>query len=172
MHQDTIEPNARYDALDLLEADHRQIEALFEDFDQAQTEPEAGAVLSRLLSSLVIHGQLEHAVFYPALRRSGPASDPTLLEAERDHEWLEECIAQLQEDGEHQRPCRARVGVLRQYVQRHVQIEEAQLIPLARGCGLDMTSLGRALCSRRRRLLEFSVAADLERVSGLVIPAA
>lgn len=167
MQQDTRETSAQRDALDILQTEHRQIEALFEAFDRAQSEHEAGRILGVLLSSLSVHAQLEHAVFYPALRQAGPISDEAIVAAERDHAWLEECIAQLQEDGEQQRPCRARVDVLRQYVHRHVAMEEARLMPLARGAGLDLDSLGKALSSRRRRLLEYSLAPDLARASGL-----
>ncbi|MBW3551182.1 MAG: hemerythrin domain-containing protein [Proteobacteria bacterium] len=164
--------NARWNAVDYIETDHRLVEALFEEFEQTASDDDAAKVLERLLTRLALHGQLEHALLYPALRRFGPALGRSIDEAERDHAALDECIAQILEDNEQRRPCRARVSVLKQYVSGHVQREETHLLPMARICGIDLEALGDALYSRHQRLLAFGLTPGVSAQGGMPAHAA
>jgi hemerythrin superfamily protein len=55
------------DAIQMLKADHRQVQKLFEQFHAASPEEQA-QIANRLFTELDIHSTLEEELFYPALQ--------------------------------------------------------------------------------------------------------
>ncbi len=54
------------DAIELLESDHRHVEAWFADFDSATTMARRQTLAERICRALRIHMRIEEEIFYPA----------------------------------------------------------------------------------------------------------
>src|SRR3546814_5819827 len=56
------------DATHILAADHRAVEALFEEFKKASGADRKAKIAEKICTELKIHAQIEEEVFYPALK--------------------------------------------------------------------------------------------------------
>ena len=56
------------DALQMLAADHRKVEELFEKFESARGGAARGKIVRQICEELTIHTMIEEQVFYPAVR--------------------------------------------------------------------------------------------------------
>src|ERR1051325_5107402 len=115
-------------ALDLLEQDHREAEALF---DQFEHDEDARPELARKIClALTVHSLIEEEVFYPAAREAG--IDALLDEAEVEHAAAKQLIAEIERMRPTNRLFAATVTVLGEYVRHHIEEEEGQLFPALR----------------------------------------
>ena len=80
------------DAIALLKADHRAVEALFEDFKKARGAARKAAIVHQLCVDLTVHTMIEEEIFYPACR--GKIEDSTLDEAYVEHDGAKLMIAE------------------------------------------------------------------------------
>ncbi len=146
------------DAIDLLEADHRQLEELFDRYDHADFADKR-ALASTICVALKVHARIEEDLFYPAALETTGAAD-LLAEAQVEHEVARELIAQIEQGQPGDPMFDARVRVLGEYVGHHMIEEEDEIFPLCREGGLDLAALGRDLAARRRALLHGLAAPD------------
>ena len=58
------------DAIKLLMADHKEVDALFKKFEKAKDDEDAGkdAIVKKICDELSVHAQIEEEIFYPATR--------------------------------------------------------------------------------------------------------
>src|SRR5689334_4687809 len=114
------------DALDLLKADHAEVKKLFQQFEKFKKEDNLEGMeetAQAACAALTVHAQIEEEIFYPALREAGNADD-ALDEADIEHSHVKELVQQIEgadADADH---FSARVKVLSEYVQHHVDEEE------------------------------------------------
>ena len=57
-------------AIELLEADHREVEALFEQYEELEDRPKKELLALKICLSLQVHAQIEEEIFYPAARKA------------------------------------------------------------------------------------------------------
>ena len=72
------------DVTHILAADHRAVEALFEEFEKASSTERKAKIAEKICTELKIHAQVEEEVFYPALK--GKIDDDLLKEAYVEHD--------------------------------------------------------------------------------------
>ena len=121
------------DAIKLIKDDHRKVERLFKEFEGLghRARKSKMKLLGQIIDELKAHTRLEEAFFYPALRECADA-EGLVLEAYEEHEVVNYVIAGLESiDADHER-FDARVTVLGELVQHHVDEEEKELLPRAR----------------------------------------
>lgn len=143
------------DVLDLLEADHRRVQALLDDFeDSGGDEAEQIELAQQICDELRVHARVEEELFYPAARRALDEDGVRLLdEALVEHSTAEDLIAKVAASDPSDALFRARVRVLGVYVEHHLVEEESELFALVRTSSLDRRALGAALQARREELL-------------------
>jgi hemerythrin superfamily protein len=117
------------DAFELLKADHRKVEALFKEIESAPSQSKAD-LFTQLKSELDRHANIEEAILYPALENSEETRDIT-LEAYEEHKVVKEMLAQL-ESATPDETWSAKLSVLRENVEHHVEEEEGELFSKAR----------------------------------------
>ncbi|MCC2672047.1 MAG: hypothetical protein K0Q72_4519 [Armatimonadetes bacterium] len=120
------------DAVQILKKDHRAVEDLFKQF----AETGDGAIKTRaklaeqIFHELEVHTKAEEEIFYPAVRKVADDEGSELLdEAYEEHHVVDLLIAELRamtpED-----PCyRAKMTVLCENVQHHIEEEEEEMLP-------------------------------------------
>lgn len=143
---------AALNAIDILTADHREVEALFTKVRQPTCiGKEREALVGEICLALKNHAAVEEEVAYPAFRAAGVDS-PILDEAEVEHDSIKQLIASLQSMGVNDQRYDARVTVLGEYVKHHVREEEGKMFPLAQASGADLEAIGRNLIEVKRQL--------------------
>ena len=145
-------------ALDVLQKDHKQVDALFKRFDRLEDgSPEEKEQLVReICSMLTVHAQIEEEIFYPALRDALEDDDEAMSlldEADVEHSSLKSLVEQLEEADAEEELFDAKVTVLEEYVKHHVAEEEGELFPKAKKAKeLDLAALGERLSARKAEL--------------------
>jgi len=149
------------DAIDLLDADHLAVHALFQSYREL-VRARANALQRRALAEeicmeLTIHARLEEELFYPAVRDA--LNDSELLdEAEDAHGSQREFIAQILTAHADDALYDAKVFVLEEYVERHVQQEREQVFNRVLASRLDLQSMARTISVRKEELRAVSDA--------------
>jgi hemerythrin superfamily protein len=149
------------DAIDLLDADHLAVNALFQSYREL-VRKRAGAIKRRALAEeicmeLTIHAKLEEELFYPAVREA-LCDDDLVDEAEDQHGSQRDFVAQILSAPPDDELYDARVAVLSEYVERHVRQEREEVFNRVLATRLDLQSLARAITARRAELREVSDA--------------
>jgi hemerythrin superfamily protein len=149
------------DAIDLLDADHLAVHALFQSYRElvrtAAPALQRRALAEEICMELTIHARLEEELFYPAVRES-LHDDELVDEAEDQHGSQREFIAQILSTSPDDPLYDARVAVLEEYVERHVGQEREQVFNRALASRLDLQSLARAITVRKEELRSVSEA--------------
>ncbi len=117
-------------ALDYLASQHREIEALFEALDSAENSAEKQDLFDTLADTLTIHTRIEEQYFYPAVRER--KTDELVMEAFGEHTGIKRLLADMLETDPDDTLFDAKLAVLREQVERHVEEEENDLFPAAR----------------------------------------
>src|SRR5215208_6678049 len=81
------------DAFELLKADHRKVEELFEELESASGKTKI-SVFNQIKTELELHTQLEEKIFYPALEKPSETHDLT-LEAYEEHDVVKKLLREL-----------------------------------------------------------------------------
>ncbi len=117
------------DAIELLESQHREVEALFRKCEKANGEAKR-QLFEKIADALAVHAAIEEKHFYPATR--GARSEDLLQEAVEDHLAMKRIIADLLEMDPAEAQFDAKIKMLQDLVERHVQEEEGSLFGRAR----------------------------------------
>src|SRR4051812_3956612 len=86
--------NKKSDAASLLKADHRTVESVFEQFEEAQEPEEKRKLVQQVCLELIVHTRLEEEIFYPACREKS-VEDDLMDEAQVEHDGAKVLIADL-----------------------------------------------------------------------------
>jgi hemerythrin superfamily protein len=166
-HKTAMEQTPGQDAIELLMADHRRVARLFAEFNALKGDggDEAkSALVAQICQELTVHTAIEEEIFYPAVRKA-IEDDDLMDEALVEHAGAKELIAQLRAARADDDLYDAKVTVLGEQIDHHVQEEEGSMFPQARGSGIDTLSLGAALLERKAELLDNPVTPPVTTVA-------
>ena len=141
------------DAIALLKEDHRTVENLFAQFEKASGENKKQTIAEQICLELSVHAKIEEEIFYPACE--GKVDEDLLKEAYVEHDGAKLLIAQIMEGGPNDEFYDAKVAVLQEQIEHHVEEEEKRMEGMfsqARRAGLDMEELGVQLAARKNEL--------------------
>jgi hypothetical protein len=150
------------DATHILAADHRAVEALFEEFEKANGTERKAKIAVRICTELKIHAQIEEEIFYPALK--GKIDDDLLKEAYVEHDGAKILINEIVASGPSDEFFEAKVTVLSEEIKHHVKEEEKQhdnMFQQARAADVDLDALGERMLARREELKRQAETAGL-----------
>lgn len=142
-------------AAEILKADHRRVESLFEKYEKAGDSREKRELAQDVCEELIIHTLLEEEVFYPACREAGVDED-ILNEAQVEHDGAKVMIADLL-NSRRGTYFDAKVIVLSEYIKHHVREEEkprSGVLAQAKKKGVNMDEVGARLQQRKAELTE------------------
>jgi hemerythrin superfamily protein len=144
-------------AIELLAADHRKVEGLFEEYESEKEgdEDTKRELALQICNELTAHAQLEEELFYPWLRENLDEEDMEMLEeAYVEHASAKDLIAQIQAASEIDEAFDAKVKVLSEYVKHHVQEEEGEIFPEVRGEQEELDELGQEMHARKAEIMQ------------------
>ena len=142
------------DAVALLKEDHRTVEDLFAKFEKAGGDRRKKEIAEQICVELSVHAMIEEEIFYQACE--GKIEEDLLKEAYVEHDGAKVLIGQIMRGGPDDEFYDAKVKVLQEQIEHHVEEEERRLEGMfsqARKAGLDMDALGAQLAARKVELL-------------------
>src|ERR1700712_4125441 len=154
------------DAIALLKADHRKVEGLFEKFEAAKSDSKKKGLADQICLELTVHTKIEEDIFYPACK--GEVEEDLLKEAYVEHDGAKVLIAEIDAGGPDDEFYDAKVKVLSEMIEHHVEEEEKRvegMFAQARKAGLDMDALGEQMAAEKEQRIAS------EQKSGLPRPA-
>jgi hemerythrin superfamily protein len=139
-------------AIDLLEGQHREVEDLFEEFEEAKKGRKRDVFL-QIADKLAVHAAIEEKHFYPSLRTDD--TEDLLLESAEEHLAVKRVIADLLKLDEGDETFEAKVTLLKEQVAHHVSEEEEELFPRAEDLldEITMDALEQEMVSTQEELL-------------------
>ena len=140
------------DAIKLLKDDHKEVKAYFKQYEDLEDDGEKQALADKICLALTVHAQIEEEIFYPAAREAID-DDDLLDEAEVEHASAKQLIAEIQSMKAGDRLFDAKVTVLGEYIDHHVEEEEKEMFPEGRESDLDLKALGVQLAARKAELM-------------------
>ena len=144
------------DAPALLTADHENVKRLFKEYEelaeQGAAPEEREALAAMICAELTIHTRIEEEIFYPAIREI-LGDDDMLAEAVVEHSAAKDLIGQLADMSASEELFDAKVKVLSEQIEHHVEEEHDEMFPKVTASKLDTVELGRRLYLRRQELV-------------------
>jgi len=145
---------AGIDAVELLKKQHREVEDLFEQFDKLgdSAKDKKKKLADQICNALTMHTMIEEEIFYPATRAAGGEEEETedmVDEAVVEHASAKDLIAQIQDMSPDDDLYDAKVKVLSEMIDHHVEEEEKEMFPKTRKLKLDMQILGEEMKARQ-----------------------
>jgi hemerythrin superfamily protein len=122
------------DAITYLKDDHRNVEQLFKQFEQAgeRAHVQKRQIVDRIIEELSVHTAIEEQVFYPVARAAVPDTEDIVLESLEEHHIVKWLLSELVDmDPAHER-FGAKVTVLIENVRHHIEEEERDFFPKVR----------------------------------------
>lgn len=121
------------DAFELLKKDHEKVSGIFEKLDSTtergvKTREE---LFTQLKQELDVHAHIEETILYPVLKESDETEDIT-LEAYEEHSVVKQLLAELEAMPKDDESWGAKLTVLKENVEHHVEEEEGDMFKSAR----------------------------------------
>lgn len=125
---------AATDAIELLEADHRRMQALLKRGEQttARGVKVRTELLDTLTRELNAHELIEEKVLYPALQ-SHPQAKDIVLEGYQEHHVADVLVKELHGLAESDEDWGPKFKVLKENIDHHIKEEEGEMFRTARG---------------------------------------
>jgi hemerythrin superfamily protein len=114
-------------AIKMLELQHREVANLFEKIEQARKADTKERYFIQLADSLAIHATIEEHHFYPAVREK--RTEDILLESLEEHLAIKRVLSDLLDVDIDDETFDAKLAVLKEEVEHHVEEEEKDLFP-------------------------------------------
>jgi hemerythrin superfamily protein len=115
----------------LLKKQHREVEALFKKIEKAKPAQRRG-LLAELAANLQLHMKIEEGIFYPAVKELGTKkAEEMVSEAYEEHHVVKLVIAEIPKVNPQDERFEAKVTVLKELIEHHVEEEEGEMFDLA-----------------------------------------
>jgi hemerythrin-like domain-containing protein len=150
----TTKSSAQQDAIAMLTAEHREVSQMFKQFEEMSDRAKVSKkkLADQICNALILHTTIEEEIFYPAVREAVKEAEDKLDEAVVEHASAKDLIAQIQEMDPDDELYDAKVKVLSEQVEHHVEEEEKEMFPMVKKSGLDLAALGQEMAGRKEEL--------------------
>jgi hemerythrin-like domain-containing protein len=140
----------------LLEADHKKLKSLFEEFRSAgeRAYKTKQGIAEQVFAELQVHTKIEEDIFYPAVRQQGGELEDKIAEGLEEHHVAKVLMEELQALDPEEEQYVAKFTVLMENVEHHVEEEEGELFPESKKelGGAEMEQLGEQMAKRKDQL--------------------
>lgn len=129
------------DAIVILRDDHKDVRALFREFEKSTTtKARKGTIVKKVIELLTVHTYIENEVMYPEVRRLLPELEDDVLESYEEHHVADVLVMELATLKPGDERFEAKTTVLIENVRHHMDEEEQDWFPKVRD-GLSRTQL-------------------------------
>lgn len=117
-------------AIDLLKNQHQEMRDLFEELDEVADDDDKQACFEELADDLAAHSVIEERLFYPAAYAT--KTEGMLAEAVEEHLSMKRIVADLMGTLPDDESFDAKIKVLREQLELHVEEEENEIFEAVR----------------------------------------
>ena len=129
------------DAIVMLKADHKEVRALFREFQKSgTTDARKGRLVEQIIELLTVHTYIENEVMYPRVRELLPDLEDDIDESYEEHHVADVLVMELTTMTPEDERFEAKTTVLIENVTHHIEEEEQDWFPKVRE-GLSRTQL-------------------------------
>jgi hemerythrin superfamily protein len=143
------------DAIVILKNDHKEVRRLFRKFEQAGDNADAtkARLVEQILEALTVHTYIENEVVYPAIREQLPDLEADILESYEEHHVADVLCMELAPMSPDNERFDAKVTVLIESVEHHIDEEEEEWFPKVRDAlgRKDLQALGERVEAARKK---------------------
>ncbi|MGJ9419595.1 hemerythrin domain-containing protein [Massilia sp. CMS3.1] len=146
--------NEPIDAIELLTQQHREVAEMFERFENMTDRAKVSKkkLADEICNALIMHTTIEEEIYYPATRAASDETEDMIDEAVVEHASAKDLIAQIMEMDPGDDLYDAKVKVLGELVEHHVEEEEEEMFPKTRELKLDLKALGQEMQARQKEI--------------------
>ncbi|MCA1566477.1 MAG: hemerythrin domain-containing protein [Acidobacteria bacterium] len=121
------------DAITLLKTDHEKVSGIFEKLEETteRAEKTREELFMNLKQELDLHAHIEETIFYPVLKKSEETRDIT-MEGIQEHHVVKVLLRELDAMAVGSETWTAKLKVLKENVEHHVEEEEEEMFKKAR----------------------------------------
>jgi len=142
------------DATELLKDDHDRVDALFQKV-KANEDGNNKDTFQKIMQELEIHTHIEEQIFYPNLLENGDEELQKIVrEGLEEHGQVKTLLAEMGSMSGDDEEFKAKLQVVMENVEHHVQEEEGEMFPLVKD-QLDeqmLTRLGSLMMAEKARM--------------------
>ncbi|MFQ6171614.1 hemerythrin domain-containing protein [Oryzobacter sp. R7] len=121
------------DAIVMLKADHKEVRALFREFQKSSTTPaRKEQIVRKVIELLTVHTYIENEVMYPRVRALVPDLEEDVLESYEEHHVADVLVMELDAMDRDDERFEAKATVLIENVTHHIEEEEQEWFPKVR----------------------------------------
>jgi hemerythrin-like domain-containing protein len=129
------------DAITLLKDDHKQVRAVFREFERAGDDRQRkGELVASMIELLTMHTYIENEGMYPEVQKLLPDLESDVLESYEEHHVADLLIGELASLDPSDGRFEAKTIVLIELVRHHIEEEEQDWFPKVRA-GLSRSQL-------------------------------
>src|SRR4030095_9956954 len=145
----TAEQRGYMQATHLLKKQHREVKRLFGQAKKA-TGSDRRIAMDEISAKLAVHMMIEEEIFYPAVREVGTKKANEIVpEAYEEHHVVKLVLAELPKVDLEDDQFEAKVTVLDELIEHHVEEEEEEIFAVAEKLGPErLAQLGREMQAR------------------------
>jgi len=145
------------DAVALIKADHRKVEQLFREFEDAgdRAYKTKQQLVEQIIRELEVHATLEEETYYPAVEAKAKKDGRELIaEAVEEHHVVKVLLGELASMDAEDEAFDAKVTVLMENVRHHVEEEESEMLPQSEELlgKEELERLGAQMAARKQQL--------------------
>ena len=120
-------------AFQLLKEDHQKVSGLFQQIEPTteRAEKTRTELFAQLKQELDIHARIEEAIFYPSIKRAAETRE-VVLEGFEEHHVIKMLLKELEAIPVDTEQWTAKIKVLQENVEHHVEEEEGEMFTGAR----------------------------------------
>ena len=143
------------DVFNLLKKDHKEVKQLFKKIEKSSDSAvkQREKTFQQIVKELDIHTQVEEQIVYPRLKEIKQFKD-LIGEAYEEHHVAKQLIKEIEALSADNEQWKAKVSVLKEIIEHHVEEEEKELFPKAqKALGKDESKeLGKRVEQEKQRL--------------------
>ena len=144
-------------AFQLLKEDHQKVSGIFQQLEPTteRAEKTRTELFARLRQELDVHARVEESIFYPAIKQAAETRE-IVLEGFEEHHVIKILLKELDEVPVDTEQWTAKLKVLKENVEHHVEEEEGEMFQKARQVLSEeqINDLGAQMEEEKKRLIQ------------------
>ena len=119
-------------ATELLKKQHREVKSLFKQVESTENPKKRQSLMLQIADKLKMHTSIEEDIFYPAVKEiETKKAEDMVMEAYEEHHVVDLVLAELPKVDPAADTFEAKMTVLKELIEHHVEEEEDEMFPLA-----------------------------------------
>jgi hemerythrin superfamily protein len=128
----------RMNAMDLLKRQHKEVRGMFKKIEKTENGRQRRQLMDQIATALEGHTTIEEEMFYPAVRElESKKAEEMVNEAFEEHHVVKLVLQELPKVETDDERFEAKMTVLSELVEHHVEEEEKEMFKLAKKIGED-----------------------------------